>query len=67
MEDFLERGSVRPSRAEGNSERRLDRARSRKGDELGRRTKEGAGLSKSRGKGCSVVTLSHNKMYLEGN
>ena len=45
MEDFLERGSVRPSRAEGNSERPLDRARSRKGDELGRRTKERRSLA----------------------
>jgi hypothetical protein len=59
-----ERGRMGPSRAEDNS---ASRARSRRRDELGRRTKEGAGLSKSRGKGCSVVTLSHNKMYLEGN
>ena len=36
-------------------------------DELGRRTKEGAELSKRKGGRKGVVTLSHNKMYLEGN
>ena len=55
---------MRSSRAEGNSARpskvvKKRRARSK--------NKGGAELSKSRGKGCSVVTLSHNKMYLEGN